>query len=414
MSLVMLYSSALFSQPAGSNCKRAIFLPPAAKTCSQSTEHMPPKEDRRFFKFTSYSTAIEITVSKVLSGPDAEITKISALEGVCNNLNLLQETQQIINGKLTLKLEGLTPGQVCFIKAERVKKAPGNFEMCVKEMEEPLPFGLQHNALGNAILTEVNNTLLVSGIGPTGNDGVSINVGEANFYTETELSQNVPIGATMTTEHFAQVDGIANVNSLTIHREIVLDGVLISADFSGVGALTFGLKAFNEGVLVLSQSGISGTVGVFKSTNKRAGRCCWRGVNGVQYSFAGSSSKFTIDGGTTINADFILLSGENATKTTDFLSEIKIRGKNLSELTLTGEWIVLDDNIGVPIPHRSFGGANFIAANGDLTVSNIGTGGQVGVSIDFLDFLFKDVESFTYDVVLTRSNYFSIGCNNIK
>ena len=418
--LMMSYVTSSFAQPAGSTCEKAIFLPPPAETCSQSSEHMPPKEKERFFTFSANNSVIEITIAQANKGSDAEIIKLSAYDGACSNLNLLKETQQKINGVLSIRLENLIPGQECIIKVERLKEKQGGFEMCVKEIEEALPFGLQHTPLGNAVLTPVNNTLVISNVGSTGNDGVSINIGGANFHIEGEISDNAPIGSIMVSDGFGKFNGIPNQKILTITRELTANGRILTADFTPINSPTYELRAFLNGSLIHTQSGMSGIVGelILPQAAKKKFRCCLHtGCKGIRYSIPlGIAAQLNISGGPVITTDFFVLVAENQINKPDFLSGMNIRGKNVGDFTIENEWVIFEDDIEAEIPHRSLGDANLKAVIGDftkggvLTVSNVGSTGQDGVQIDFIDFIVgKNVESFVYDVELTDATTFPLG-----
>eukprot|EP01025_Chloroclados_australasicus_P035777 TRINITY_DN3640_c1_g1_i11.p3 TRINITY_DN3640_c1_g1~~TRINITY_DN3640_c1_g1_i11.p3 ORF type:complete len:140 (-),score=23.03 TRINITY_DN3640_c1_g1_i11:80-499(-) len=72
-------------------------------------------------------------------------------------------------------------------------------------------FGLPHEALGDAVLRSTGDSLVVSNIGSSGQDGVRISLGEAEFHVvtfEPPPLTSLPDGAFLETTVRGVVDGV--------------------------------------------------------------------------------------------------------------------------------------------------------------------------------------------------------------
>jgi len=99
--------------------------------------------------------------------------------------------------------------------------------------------GLPHAALGQARLSDApDGSLMVSNLGPSGNDGVSIHLGQVEaFTTNTVLKPaETPIGAIMQTQTLGSVDGQPGRPMGRLGLARTTDGYTALVDYSDLGA----------------------------------------------------------------------------------------------------------------------------------------------------------------------------------
>jgi hypothetical protein len=132
---------------------------------------------------------------------------------------------------------------------------------CVTPFTNRLVFGgLTQTALGDASLAVSGNQLVVSNMGSSGQDGVSIVLPTNRMALEVEWqpldpSNTLPVGAYIQELVIGTAHGITNVELGTVTMTKLCgycDGsnFLISADFSPIGASNFTVQAYLQGVLV--------------------------------------------------------------------------------------------------------------------------------------------------------------------
>ena len=117
--------------------------------------------------------------------------------------------------------------------------------------------GLSHTALGQATLTEATDgALLVSNIGSSGQDGVSValpsdlTAWEAHWQPLDPLDA-LPVGAYVREALIGTGNGVVNgvLGTLQVTKAGTSNHV-VSADFSPLGASTYTVQAYRQGVLV--------------------------------------------------------------------------------------------------------------------------------------------------------------------
>jgi len=250
-------------------------------------------------------------------------------------------------------------------------------------------FGLTHSSLGSAALTldPIDNLLIVNNIGSSGIDGVSIDVGETEgrlttFQFEAPLWEPVDV---MTVMALGQKGGTPGQPLMGLQTQGHATGLEITPDFSPLGATTHTTNLFLNDSLVFSQSGMSGPAfrtpyitDVTISDNIKPGA-----FNPVQWTIAlPGPGPLTIPGGPTILADRVTLVPDSPTQTADHQERTIIRAlsdPNIPQFTIIDEALFLSE--GRPV--RALGQAMLEAGGDTLTVSNIGSSGEDGVSIDF-------------------------------
>lgn len=116
-----------------------------------------------------------------------------------------------------------------------------------------LAFGLQHTPLGVAQLAPSPEGIVVSNLGSSGLDGVSISLGEAercDICQEIETS-SLPIGAFVEYQAVGKATSVGPDQPLLSQRiEVVPGGVLLTPDFTGFGASSYTLSVFSGDILV--------------------------------------------------------------------------------------------------------------------------------------------------------------------
>ncbi len=247
----------------------------------------------------------------------------------------------------------------------------------------PRLFGLSNSALGQAELgLNPDGSLLVSNIGSSGEDGVSVDLAQSEGFGWTiTMPEPVPIGAMVITSSRGQVDGVPDQPAGTQGVERVAAGLrILPPDFTPSGASTYNVFLYREGVLVYSQLGMTGSPGTLINGSKPKRCCCpskwthWKWIIGK----LNSSAEMQVTGGPTIVADEIVFDANGPTHELDFLSSVSAVAVGIPSFSVTEELIVMFGN-----GHQSIGAATLEPAGGFLGVANLGSSGQDGVSIDF-------------------------------
>ncbi|MHC4525400.1 MAG: hypothetical protein ACYSU8_07685, partial [Planctomycetota bacterium] len=300
-------------------------------------------------------------------------------------------------------------------------------------------FGLPHKALGSASLSGTGDHLVVSNIGSSGEDGVSIDVGvTCGFGFEVDFGQ---AGALLPGSIFSVHDGTVNLS----------DDILftITETNSGQGALSFGhglggnfeCYIFLNGVVVDSNTFTSPLpdpliVGDIGSSGPNGVKFICHvppGNPGNTHTIQGCGSDYppnmnpikrtltitlpapttlTLDGNTPVIGDQIQLKPKPGPKELpgngwpvfglfSIGSQVKLRAANTGDITIKDEAII---EFGAA--HRPLGQAKIFcdsgwAGNGctctlgyycgsGLTIYNIGSSGEDGVSIDLPNDIAKE------------------------
>lgn len=118
-------------------------------------------------------------------------------------------------------------------------------------------FGLQHTSLGGAILDTAGGKLIVSNIGSSGNDGVSIGLGSSYDHGH-KMGFQLPAGdlnGSWDAYLVGQIGGLPTGTVFSAHATISHDTVHVNADFSSMGTTTRRLVIYNNGTLVFTNIG---------------------------------------------------------------------------------------------------------------------------------------------------------------
>ncbi len=246
-------------------------------------------------------------------------------------------------------------------------------------------FGLDHVTLGQSGLRR-DGGLVVSNIGSSGCDGVSIDLGEIGEVATGELvvPANLPQSASCLATAFGQVSGLTGRVVSTLQGQAVPGGeIQITPDFSPIGASSSTVQLFLGGMPVFQQSGNTGPGCRFPLPPSCLGSCGTLpgGSPGTVLRFPAGPLPVTIPGGPTIQADTLVLTPDNPTLLVDFISRVDLRAADIPMFTILDEALRLFDR-----DHRSIGAATLqSSSSGHLTISNIGSSGKDGVSIDLGD-----------------------------
>jgi hypothetical protein len=242
--------------------------------------------------------------------------------------------------------------------------------------------GLTHVALGQADLTADGGTLTVSNIGSSGQDGVAIDLGEADGFI-TGLPVNpalMPAGASMMSQFRGTVDGAVHQPIGAIGLVRSANGVSALPDYSPVGAPTYTVDIYNGDALAFSGSGFSGPEFEIQTDVAFDIDCeCdwfelkWSWTFEFEVTFASS-------GGAFVNGDRIVFTPDMPTVSSAVATEVSMVAAGMPAFIIHDEALRLFD-----VANRATGQAEMDATPDQLTVSNIGSSGQDGVSIDLDD-----------------------------
>ena len=172
--------------------------------------------------------------------------------------------------------------------------------------------------MGNAVLTATDTQLTVSNLGSSGQDGVSIKMPsnltawEAHWQ-DPDSTDGLPVGAYVREAVVGTGNGVVNGVLGTVQVTKAGTGNhVVSADFSPVGASTYTVQAYRQGVLVAQVTNQPGSALAVAGGSSFSGgvqfTCCplrWRGW--LDWGTSGTSLSV---GGTTVSCD-------NLRRTTD-------------------------------------------------------------------------------------------------
>ena len=248
-----------------------------------------------------------------------------------------------------------------------------------------LPEGQANLSVGMA------GEIVVSNIGSSGEDGVTIQIGESDGFDFSISPAQPPDGTVLTISKIGQLNGVPDQLLITETTRIVGGETVLEPDFSPLGASTYTVVALNQGVVVAQRSGLTGAVithdsgaGIFGNLfkPKKTQTSCpkWN------KAFVQGPVQVTIQSAPPVMADAIMILGDGLAPTcgVDFTSEITILASGVASFTLGDERLSLFGQA-----HQALGQALFTAGAGNLSVSNIGSSGLDGVAIHV-----EDVDEF--------------------
>jgi hypothetical protein len=261
--------------------------------------------------------------------------------------------------------------------------------------------GLTNTSVGNAIIVNQldhgsnNNWLVVSNLGSSGQDGVSIaftaNLTDLEVgWQDLDVSNTLPVGAYIQSQTIGTANGITNGvwDTLTVTKQCAVCGgsnYVVSADFSPIGASNYTVQAYLHGVLVaqaIASNGAPLTVCGIKIKPD----VDWKfGVPtaSIKIIFGVATSAFA--GGPVVTWDAFDLTPNGNNPLGRPPTAFRIVASQVPVITITSENVSL---VYQGLTNTSLGNA-LIANQLDhgsntafLVVSNLGSSGQDGVSID--------------------------------
>ena len=241
--------------------------------------------------------------------------------------------------------------------------------------------GLAHGSLGQANLRKGGSLLTVSNLGSSGQDGVSVALGDSEaFLTEIPLDPGLPVGGYM----ISNFTGPNTLGTMVPLGKVGMRRLAMSmaaiVDFSDVGSPTYTATVYRAGVPVLTGSGLSGEAVQLTASGRIECKCDW--VH-LAWSwkfpplFGSSSAAFTIPGvGTNVPGDEIVFTPDASVTTQIRPTQVNIVGAEMPMFQFSSESI---RKFGIDC--TAGGAATLKSKTSGLVVSNIGSSGNDGVEI---------------------------------
>lgn len=247
-----------------------------------------------------------------------------------------------------------------------------------------------NSSLGGALLEGSNGALVVSNIGSSGQDGVQLDLMQAascDVTFDTAGVGGLSTGAYIEGGAIGSFNGVPAhpLGSLRVTKSAGLPpSYSITADMTDISSPTQRIRVRNLGVVLADIPGHSGTVGSSSAWPIRIGTP--DGQTESLFADFPPATTFVIDASIYIG-DQIEVIAESPGSSIEFTSEFAIRAKDMATLTII-------DELALPIPdsvtifgfdHHSLGGASLHPLGGELIVNNIGSSGNDGVAIEWVD-----------------------------
>jgi hypothetical protein len=245
--------------------------------------------------------------------------------------------------------------------------------------------GLSNTALGTATLSLQGSQLIVDNLGSSGQDGVAIDLpstltGLETHWLDPDAAGTLPAGAFVRQQVIGSASGITNgpLGSVTVAKA-GQGNVVINADFGSLGVTTYTARAYLRGQLVAEASGLNGAglarASSFAWSNDSGYSCCpWEITISVDW---GSSATSLLMQGAAVTCDHLVITPQGLSLPTR-PTGVQITASQIPSLTITGENQTLSYG-GLAV--ASVGSAALTLQNNQLTVDNLGSSGQDGVSI---------------------------------
>ncbi len=255
-------------------------------------------------------------------------------------------------------------------------------------------FGLVHAPIGGArIDLDPDGNLVVSDIGSTGDDGVSVDLGGSEGIRVEFADLELPlVGSFFETAVTGTVDGEADQLIGTLRAEYDGDGVNILADLTPIGSPSYTVEVWESGILVARETGVIGPLVARVSCAGGNERCVGKILKWVWDHVAVAAGEFveklavwffeklyvSITGGRdAVLGDEIRIYPETDPNPIEDLSNVSVRFADIPAVVVNGEALRM-----FQVPHRCRGEAYFDAVDGHLTLFNLGSTGDDGVSME--------------------------------
>lgn len=276
----------------------------------------------------------------------------------------------------------------------------------------PVPiiaFGLTNFALHDAAVTaSEEGPLVVSNLGPEGEQGVSVQLGEADsgvfIYPDAPVQDNYSEAWFLLGKAYGKVNGVTNGLICTMRAtKPYYETYPVSVDFSSLGATGLTYQVYRHNVLIAETStpGPTGSITINSASHLNPrGNPCWREVDGslgasIDLNVTEEVYRFSITGpflGDDLQGDHIFIRPDPATNVVDFVSRMDIFGAAVDSFSIVNAKLGMFKR-----PHQALGSAVFTAAAGKLTVSKRTDGGEVN---EFAGTMVEMRDSFDLDIDL--------------
>jgi hypothetical protein len=251
--------------------------------------------------------------------------------------------------------------------------------------------GFLHGSLGQAGLNVADGKLTVSNIGSSGMDGVEIHLGSTASHAHN-LYYQIPEGdGTLSFTGLGMVGTQPDQPVCTATREFVGTTERLGFDYSAIGAATYTLRIYNGKQLVHESPNHSGA-----SVERTNGRFPYRNLplDDVHMGWYEDEPNYTyhegyttqtsqevashhVIGGPSVMGDLVVAIAENPTLTTGPVSRVKIQASGqITSLQIGAESLSSSHSAA-----SGLGQASLVPDGTNLTVSNLGSSGQDGVSL---------------------------------
>ncbi|MCG8408986.1 MAG: hypothetical protein MI923_27590 [Phycisphaerales bacterium] len=252
---------------------------------------------------------------------------------------------------------------------------------------EVLWFGRPHVPLGLAVLgAGMDGSLTVSNIGSSGEDGVAIEVGQADALSVTTPFDpaSMPIGSFTESREVVEIAGATQTVGYS-RMERLPQGLRVNSNFSGLGASTYTLTLLNNESTVFSQTEIPDTMtfDILSAFNGKI-KCKWKrcpDVNENKYwkrIWRAKGGLFDVNfDGNLFTSTTIIVEPDTTTLANFDSYAIELTAADLSEFQILEEALEA-----FTFDHSILGRATMEGSPDQLIVSNIGSSGEDGVDAD--------------------------------
>ncbi len=249
--------------------------------------------------------------------------------------------------------------------------------------------GLANTSLGNAAISATGNSLYITNLGSSGQDGVSIalpanQTGLDVVWQALDASDTLPVGAYIRSQAIGTANGIANgvLGTLT-DTKLGTTNYQIAVDFSALGATTYNAYAYYRGALVGQATNQPMIIAMrhnqFSGSADTAytGGPSHIGIEYISLDWNATGTYFAFSGGPSLLIDQLEVTPGDVTWT-NVPTALQVVGSQISALTITGENQPL---VYQGLINTAIGSATISVSGSSLYVTNLGSSGQDGVTI---------------------------------
>ncbi len=256
--------------------------------------------------------------------------------------------------------------------------------------------GLTHTALGNATLAQESGTgnLLVDNIGSSGEDGVSVSLGESSGWAvATDILIDNP-GDSMTTSLIGSVNGVADQVMATATIEGTASGANLQVSFPAIGTSGTLYELFDANEVLVGSFVVDPAL---RATDITTENDCPSGqISPICESYWNCDStsfswivRWCIDeclgvtnpstGEVFTGITSISVSALDIVGTMDYSSEVTVQFTGVGSVPFSQEWI---QNSPEEALGSALGSAHINSNSAGLFVDNIGSSGMDGIALD--------------------------------